>query len=137
MMSGPSTSVVAPRSLTVWYDGDCPICSAEISLIRRLDRAFAIEFVDLSLPGGCPTDRATRLARLHAQPSDGGMVSGAAAFVAMWRVLPNLRPLAALASPPPILWLLERAYLGFLRVRPSLQAAARWLIARRSAGPRS
>ena len=65
------------------------------------------------------------------------MVSGAAAFVAMWRVLPNLRPLAALASPPPILWLLERAYLGFLRVRPSLQAAARWLIARRSAGPRS
>lgn len=120
--------------LTVWYDGDCPICTAEIALMRKLDSNSAIGFVDLSLAGACPTERAARLARLHAQPSGGSMVSGAAAFVAMWRVLPGLRPLAALASPPPVQWLLERAYLFFLKARPSLQAIARWLIARQKAG---
>lgn len=132
MMTGPAITAGDRRSLTVWYDGDCPICTAEIGLMRRLDRAEAIEFVDLSLSGGCPTDRAARLARLHAQPRDGRMVSGAAAFVAMWRVLPRLRPLAALASPPPVLWLLERAYLGFLKLRPALQAIVRWGLAQRS-----
>lgn len=132
MMSGPAPAAACQRSLTVWYDGNCPICTAEIGLGRRLDRASAIEFVDLNLPGGCPTDHAARLARLHAQPRDGRMVSGAEAFVAMWRVLPRLRPLATLASPPLVLWLLERAYLGFLRLRPALQAIVRWVLAPRA-----
>ncbi|WP_394761576.1 thiol-disulfide oxidoreductase DCC family protein [Phenylobacterium sp.] len=133
MAIGPAVAAAADTgALTVWYDGDCPICTAEIGLMRRLDRASAIAFVDLSLPGGCPTDRNARLARLHAQPRGGAMVSGAAAFVAMWRVLPALRPLAVLASPPPVLWILERAYGLFLRVRPALQATARWALARRS-----
>jgi predicted DCC family thiol-disulfide oxidoreductase YuxK len=132
MMSGPSSTDPDQRSVTVWYDGDCPICNVEIGLMRRLDRASAIEFVDLSLPGGCSTDRAARLARLHAQPRGGQVVSGAEAFVAMWRVLPRLRILASMASSPPILWLLERAYLIFLKVRPTLQAMARWGLARQA-----
>ncbi len=132
MMSGLTSAAADRHSLTVWYDGDCPICSAEIGLMRRLDRGSAIDFVDLSLPGGCPTDRAARLARLHAQPRGGRMVSGAAAFVAMWRVLPRLRPLATLASPPPILWLLERAYLVFLKLRPALQSIVQWGLSRRA-----
>jgi predicted DCC family thiol-disulfide oxidoreductase YuxK len=131
MAVGPLIVSPASSALTVWYDGDCPICTAEIALIRRLDRRSAIEFVDLSLPGGCPTDLEARLARLHALPRGGQMVAGAAAFVAMWRVLPGLRPLAVLASPPPILWLLEGTYRLFLRVRPSLQKLVRWAIAQR------
>ena len=131
MAVGPAVGAADTRSLTVWYDGDCPICTAEIGLMRRLDRASAIEFVDLSLPGACPTDRNARLARLHAQPRGGRLVAGAAAFVSMWRVLPALRPLAVLASPPPVLWLLERAYRLFLRLRPALQVAVRWGLGRR------
>ena len=136
MAVGPAVAATDARSLTVWYDGDCPICIAEIGLLRRLDRASAIEFVDLSLPDGCPTDREARLARLHAQVRGGPMVAGAAAFVAMWRVLPALRPLAVLASPPPVLWLLERQYGLFLRLRPALQAMVRWGLARRERGDR-
>lgn len=135
-MSTAAAAIADRPALTVWYDGDCPICTAEIGLMRRLDRDSVIAFVDLSLPGGCPTDRAARLARLHAQPRGGSMVSGAAAFVAMWRVLPGLRPLAALASPPPVQWLLERAYLVFLGIRPVLQAIVRWLIARQTTSRR-
>ncbi|MBB3892310.1 putative DCC family thiol-disulfide oxidoreductase YuxK [Phenylobacterium haematophilum] len=62
------------------------------------------------------------------------MVSGAAAFVAMWRVLPNTRLLAAAASNPPALWLLERAYRLFLRMRPGLQAIVRRRLTARGGG---
>jgi hypothetical protein len=96
--------------------------------MRRIDRSKALEFVDLSLPGACPIDRSARLARLHAQSRGGPLESGAAAFVAMWRVLPGLRFLALVASFPPCLWTLERGYLLFLRVRPSLQRIARRLL---------
>jgi predicted DCC family thiol-disulfide oxidoreductase YuxK len=132
MSDGLATGAVDPRSLTVWYDGDCPLCTAEIGLMRRLDRAGAIAFVDLSQPDACPTDRDARLERLHAEVRGGPMLSGAAAFVAMWRVLPALRPLAGLASRPAVLWILERAYRGFLRLRPALQAIVRWRRARRA-----
>lgn len=125
MAVGPAVTVADARALTVWYDGDCPICVAEIGLMRRLDRASAIEFVDLSLPQACAGDREARLARLHAEPRGGAMVDGAAAFVAMWRVLPGLRALAAVASLPPVLWLLERTYRVFLKFRPGLQAIVR------------
>jgi predicted DCC family thiol-disulfide oxidoreductase YuxK len=118
-------AALEPQRVTVWYDGGCPICSTEIALMRRIDRTKALEFIDLSLPGTCLTDRAARLARLHAQTRGGPLVSGAAAFVAMWRVLPGLRFVAVVASFPPCLWVLERGYLLFLRMRPALQRIAR------------
>jgi predicted DCC family thiol-disulfide oxidoreductase YuxK len=125
MAVGAAVAAEGRPALTVWFDGDCPICTAEIGLMRRLDRQSAVAFVDLRQAGGDLADREDRLARFHAQPSDGPMVSGAAAFVALWRTVPSLRPLALLASPPPVLWLLERAYRLFLRRRPWLQAVAR------------
>lgn len=38
--------------LTVWHDGACPLCRREIALMRRLDRAGAIDFVRMSYPEG-------------------------------------------------------------------------------------
>ena len=112
----------SPR-LTVWHDGACPLCQREIAVMRRLDRRGAIEFVDASDPANgvsCPIDPAALLARFHAS-EDGKLLSGAAAFAAMWRAIPLLWPLGQLARLPPLLWLLERAYGAFLRVRPALQ----------------
>ena len=90
--------------------------------MRRLDRHGAILFVDARDPStGCPVDRAEILSRFHAEEK-GRLLSGAAAFAAMWRAIPLLAPLGQMARLPPLLWLLERAYLGFLRFRPRLQA---------------
>ena len=50
------------------------------------------------------------------------MFSGAAAFAAMWRQIPMLRPLGLSARNRAILAVLEVVYRGFLRVRPSLQS---------------
>lgn len=107
--------------LTVWYDGECPLCLREISLMRRLDKRGAIKFVDVHSGAGCPLDTATLLARFHAQERGSGVVSGAAAFAAMWRAIPALRPLGVAAQIPAVLWLLEHCYTGFLRIRPWLQ----------------
>ena len=113
------------KGVTVWHDGTCPLCQREIALMRRLDRRGAIHFVDASDPDGtCPIDRRAMLARFHAR-EDGRLLSGAAAFAAMWRAIPLLRPLGIAARNRHVLALLERAYLLFLRVRPRLQAMLR------------
>ncbi len=109
-----------PR-VTVWYDGGCPLCRREIALMRRLDRAHRIAFIDAADPDtACPIDRADLLARFHAR-EDGKVLSGAAAFAAMWRAIPLLRPLGLAARWAPVGWLLERGYRWFLRRRPAMQ----------------
>lgn len=106
----------------VWYDGACPLCLREIALMRRLDRRGRITFIDVAAAAdpSCPVDRAELLARFHAE-EDGVVHSGAAAFAAMWRAIPLLRPLGLAARNRTLLKLLEAAYVRFLRVRPRLQ----------------
>ena len=124
--AGDGAVPVAPTALTVWYDGGCPLCRREIAVFRRLDRRGAIRFEDISTQtANCPIDRARLLARFHAQERGQPIVSGAAAFAAMWRAIPLLRPLGELARLPVLLWVFEQAYLGFLKIRPSLQRRLR------------
>ena len=108
----------------MFHDGACPLCAREIAVMRWLDRAGRIHFVDAADPVViCPLDRAALLARFHAV-EDGVTLSGAAAFAAMWRAIPMLRPLGLAAQWQPFARALEAAYLWFLRFRPRLQA---WL----------
>ena len=114
--------------LVVWHDGSCPLCRREIELMRWLDRNGSIRFIDATTEelASCPVDRADLLARFHAR-EDGVMLSGAAAFAAMWRAVPLFRPLGILARRPWALSLMERGYIYFLRHRSRLQQlAARW-----------
>jgi predicted DCC family thiol-disulfide oxidoreductase YuxK len=114
-----------PGEIEVWFDGGCPLCRREIAVMQRLDRAGRIRFIDLTRSDLlCPLDTATMLARLHAR-ENGVMLSGVAAFAAMWRCIPLLRPLGLAARLPAIEALLEWLYGRFLRVRPRLQALLR------------
>ena len=107
--------------LTVWYDGACPLCIREIALMRKLGRRDAITFVDIARPmASCPIDRQLMLDRFHAS-EDGRLLSGAAAFAAMWRAIPVLRPIGLLARLPGALALFEALYQGFLKIRPHIQ----------------
>lgn len=107
--------------VTVWFDGACPLCLREIALMRRLDRRGAIRFIDVASPDAvCPIDRRDLLARFHAR-ENGVLLSGAAAFAAMWRAIPILKPLGWAARSSLILNGLEWMYLRFLVLRPRLQ----------------
>lgn len=92
--------------------------------MRRLDRRGAIRFINLETAQACPLDRATLLARFHAE-EDGQLYEGAAAFAAMWRAIPLLRPLGLAARNPAVLAVLQWGYGKFLRMRPLLQRLTR------------
>ena len=114
--------------LVVWHDGACPLCRREIALMRWLDRQGAIRFVDAAGPEAidCPIDSQALLARFHAL-EDGTLLSGAAAFAALWRAIPALRPLGLLGRNAIVLALLDRLYDKFLSVRPTVQRLVlRW-----------
>jgi predicted DCC family thiol-disulfide oxidoreductase YuxK len=119
-----------PPEVTVLYDGACPLCRREIGHARRLadgQGGAGLDFIDVAA-GGCPLpgapDRDALLARFHVRLADGRWLSGAAAFAQMWARLPGWRWLARLARLPGMLPLMERAYRGFLRLRPALQRLA-------------
>jgi len=117
----------APAAVTVYFDGACPLCRREIAHYQRVDRGAALCFVDVSAPGAqtpVGVDRRLALARFHVLAGDGRVVSGAAAFVELWSLLPGWRWAARLARVPGALWLLELSYRLFLPLRPRL---ARWL----------
>ena len=114
--------------VTVWYDSDCPLCVREIRLMRRLDKRDAIDFISIQTATGCPIGTDELMQRFHAQERGKPIVSGVAAFAAMWRAIPVLRPLGLLAKLGPVLWMLERLYRGFLKIRPSLQRRARQVL---------
>ncbi len=127
-MNPPATA----DTLTVLYDGACPLCRREIAHVKGLAERqsdSSLCFVDISREAKGDTrpaaERAALLARFHVQRADGSRIDGAAAFVAMWRRLPGWRWLARLARLPGVLPLLELAYRGFLVVRPLLQRIAR------------
>ncbi len=109
-----------PKS-TVYFDGSCSLCSAEIGYYRRKDQGRALRFVDISETGAVGPDGITKeraMRRFHVRASDGRLLSGAAAFVEVWTRLPRWRWAARAASLPGALIVLERSYRIFLPVRP-------------------
>ncbi len=123
--------------LTVYYDGSCPLCRAEIGHYRRCEGSERVAFVDVGRGApatelGAGLDRQAALRRFHVRDGDGRLVSGAAAFARLWQSLPGWRWLGRLVSlrvlgRRPLLALAEVAYRLFLPLRPSLAR----LVARR------
>lgn len=113
-------------SLAVFYDGACPVCRREIGVYRDLAPVEPVEFCDVSqqvVPLPAELTREQALARFHVRYADGRIESGARAFIALWERLPYWRWLARVGRLPGVATLMEMAYRGFLRIRPTIQ---RW-----------
>lgn len=112
------------RCVEVYFDGSCPMCRREIAVYQNITPDQPIAWVDVSkpdtpLPQGQSKEKL--MARFHTQTAQGELLSGAAAFVHVWAQLPGWRMLAWLAKVPGMLWVMEKAYNGFLPVRPKIQ----------------
>lgn len=106
---------------TVYFDGSCPLCRAEIGYYRRKDQSGALCFIDVSQPGAVTPEGVSRqraMKRFHVRAMDGQVLSGAAAFVEIWTRLPRWSWAARAASLPGALAALEVGYRIFLPVRP-------------------
>ncbi|MFC5473062.1 thiol-disulfide oxidoreductase DCC family protein [Paraherbaspirillum soli] len=94
--------------LTLFFDGNCPFCAAEMRRLRHWDKAARLGFVDVALPGFDPAplgvDMAALNRELHSQTAAGRMLVGIDSLLAAytlvgrgWMVLPLrirvLRPL--------------------------------------------
>jgi predicted DCC family thiol-disulfide oxidoreductase YuxK len=118
MDADPQTLSSSPPRATVYFDGACPLCRAEIAHYRRMDADA--DFTDLA-DGGAPPpgiDRAAALGRFHLRLEDGRIVSGAAAFAALWRRTPGWRWAGRVGGLPPFVWIGEGLYGLFLPLRP-------------------
>lgn len=113
--------VSALPKLTVYFDGSCSLCRAEIGYYRRKDQDQALCFVDISEASAAPPEGITQeraMKRFHVRASNGRVLSGAAAFVEVWTRLPRWRWAARAASLPGAIIALEWGYRLFLPVRP-------------------
>lgn len=117
VLPSPSDTLAA----TVYFDGSCPLCRMEIGHYQRLDSRGALCFVDVSQPlavTGPGLDREAAMARFHVRDRQGQLLSGAAAFVEIWRTVPGWRHAARIAAVPGALFVLECSYGAFLKIRP-------------------
>ncbi len=123
--------------LTVYFDGGCPLCRREIDFLRRRVAPGEVAWIDVAdSPGervAIDLDRDAALARFHVRLADGQLVSGVAAFAALWKRASGLRWLGRLADSRLLGSPLEFAYRVFLKVRPRLQR----LVAPRACGSAS
>jgi demethoxyubiquinone hydroxylase (CLK1/Coq7/Cat5 family) len=114
------------QKITVFYDGACPLCEREISFFRRRKGADGITWLDVSrsntihVAPDLPKELA--LKKFHVQEKDGRVISGAEAFASLWTALPAFRFIGRVARTQPLLWILEKLYRQFLKIRPRLQS---------------
>jgi ubiquinone biosynthesis monooxygenase Coq7 len=123
-MSKDLTNVRASttKTCTIYFDGACPLSSKEIATYQTWRGANRIEWIDVSrcsdLALGTQLERAQALSKLHARDENGMLVSGAAAFVMMWRQLPALKWITAFLGHAWMIRILDYLYEAFLKIRP-------------------
>ena len=77
-------SPVTAFDVEVYYDGACPMCVREIAMLRRLDRAGRVRFVDIAAPGfdagEVGVSHEALMARIHGRLPDGTLIDGVEVF---------------------------------------------------------
>lgn len=113
--------------ISVFYDGYCPLCVAEMNKLRTLDKAHNLQLVDIQQPDFAerfPTLNWTALnARIHVQLADGQLLSGLDATHAAWQAVGHGWLYAPLRWPL-IRWFADHAYDFFARNRYRI---SKWL----------
>jgi len=113
------------QALTLFYDGLCPLCRAEIVFLETRNQAGLLRFVDVSNGQYCAVDGepscAEALANMHAQFEDGRVIMGVPVFIEAYRR----------AGLPTVAWLMSRpALAGFWRFSYAFFARHRHSISR-------
>lgn len=111
--------------LTIFYDGFCPLCSAEINQLKAFDSANQLCFEDIHAPDFVQRypyiDQIEANRILHGQLSNGEMIYGLDVTCLAWKSVGKHRWLAVLRWPV-IRWFADRLYLFFARYRNTISS---------------
>jgi predicted DCC family thiol-disulfide oxidoreductase YuxK len=111
-----SVRLEADCRFEVFFDGECPLCSREVGMLRRRDREGRLLFTDIAAvdfdPGSLGLDRTTLMAKIHGRSAAGELVTGVEVFRRIYAALGFVR-LVQLSRVPWIATALDRAYALF------------------------
>ena len=111
------------QKLTLFYDGACPLCQAEILFLSSRNQQKLLDFVDVNSDQfnantvGVSCEQA--LAAMYGQYADGSLIQGAAVFPEAYRRA-NLMFMAWLFSRESLQPLLRLSYQIFAKYRHSI-----------------
>jgi predicted DCC family thiol-disulfide oxidoreductase YuxK len=116
--------VDTPRR-TIFFDGECPLCSREIEMFQRRVTDGSLAYVDISDPKFQPAEFGVDAKLVHRQmhvrnDETGRMMIGLDALIAMWECVPGFRWLATLNRRPVFRQLGQVGYAIFAWIRPKL-----------------
>lgn len=106
--------------LTLFFDSYCPVCSAEMKELEKLDGLRRLRFEDIHVDGfaerfpAIDADAANRI--MHGLYSDGSLIFGLDVAHQSWAAVGQKRWLAALRWPI-VRWFSDLGYLFFARYR--------------------
>ena len=108
------------HDIEVFFDGGCPLCLREVSMLRRWDNKGKIRFIDID----DPTFQAEEvgksyeelMAKMHARLPDGTWLVGVEVFRKLYEAV-GFRYLTALSRLPVISQFLDVGYWVFAKNR--------------------
>ena len=123
------------QALTLFYDGACPLCQAEILFLSSRNQANLLKFIDIHsdqydpLKVGVSCEEA--LAAMYGQYADGTLINGPAVFPEAYRRA-NLPTLAWIFSRKTLQPALQMGYRFFAKNRHAISKvlgpSALWLV---------
>ena len=94
------------QTLTMYYDGKCPLCLAEVEFLQRRNALGLLSFQDINQPTFDERDTGFSCAQafdnIHARLADGAVLVGIPVFIEVYRR----------ANLPVLVWLLSRPLLA-------------------------
>lgn len=129
--------------LTIFHDGDCPICRFDVANLQARNDAGRLRFIDIASPGFDATPYGLSVedlrAAIHAQRPDGSWITGMAVFRLACRAV-GLGWLVAPTGWPLVRGAVDVLYRLFARRRPWIarrlgfvfEAISAWQANRRS-----
>ena len=112
----------APSQVTMYHDGDCPLCKFEVDAMQKLDIKKAIRWVDITKEKDALDEAGITyhqaMARIHVQDDKQNMLTGVRGFLAVWEHLPYYRRVVPIIRRVPLLLpLMEAVYTVFAKYR--------------------
>jgi predicted DCC family thiol-disulfide oxidoreductase YuxK len=113
------------EKLTLFYDGACPLCQAEILFLSGRNQANLLDFVDIHSeqfdPENVGVSCEAALAAMYGQFASGKLIQGVSVFPEAYRRA-NLPRMAWFFSRKPLQPFLKLAYLFFAKNRHAISS---------------